>query len=709
MSSLDMDGDNSGSFSVEVGARLQCLEKLYEVVTKGGLSELINHNKTDNLTKLSDEIRGGLVVQRIEKAADTLNVCEFVTGRVSIPVVPELKEYVRAHRIQLGTNSRLQSAKESLDERTRDIESVISQKEELQSELKEAKESGRRRPFSSSGTTSTLKSESSSAEERDDYSHRSSREIQTELSRCIDQLDRLRDRLDRDMDLIAKKEEDAVKEAKQQHRDDVRAVANLNAALAAVMVYTRQLLEKAGKNIELNARKRNADDSEDPVEAGNIKRVFENLKERYQKGDELSIACATVNIMHLITNSADMSMAVVIKKIDDYRFSMEQVGTSGFPIGAFCGYVAVATMKESDRLAFLQRERMIGMLDSRSSTTGSTVESESTLLDRVRKFAEDKEEESSRSKKLGAKGIDEVKPSNQKEQQVLVTVETKSGQQAQCRAFARDGFCSRSNCQYVHSKPKAQDSSEQKPKGACRKWQEDKKCEYGDKCRFTHDVVSATKTTTSSNPKESDKKKTIEKKTAFAVATKSASQSSAFESASSGSDEEGGNSFVIVTEKTSTKQDNSIVLVTRSSDEDDINWDTAADTNAGPPSIESRLDNVRMTRKSVTGVGGSVQVKCIGDIPEEKMFDVSIINGKIPIIKSVSKMVQSDGHGGRKIMIITAKGAVLLDHTPSLLNKIKTAMEDVPVVSEAEWKRGVLVQKMKLDHLYRAVMTKKEE
>jgi hypothetical protein len=192
--------------------------------------------------------------------------------------------------------------------------------------------------------------------------------------------------------------------AKNRFADDSDAMTRMRVAMTALTNFMVRLLRKFPE-AEKVARDMGAS-RVDPLAKGDLRQVFANLSNRYQREDNLGVVAFVVS--KISENQASKSLGQLTRSMEEFMQYMHRLKVETVSVSDLTAMIQLAGMNEKQRLEFFRLEAQLALtgrifddnrdMKSVSGSVGSW--SQGSLFDRLRLFAKSIDEVSLMSDKF---------------------------------------------------------------------------------------------------------------------------------------------------------------------------------------------------------------------------------------------------------------------------------------------------------------------
>jgi hypothetical protein len=650
------------------------IEALYDFYSAASVPKDVGPVMDPKAAASSTDGLGVWFLKGFKANAKTLKIEQFVvdkkSGGISIPVIASEKAYVEAYIAASG--SALEGAKGSS---SADDFDLISSPEELKVEAQQAKKvlqkamevrdaanlavveaTAARRTADLEVSEANLRNAAAAAEERVEKlqdKFQKARAVYTELCRDLQsKAARAEDNKTRATETQA-----ALARAKhQQHRDALRRVES---CMDLHKRWTILQLAKGCGAIEETCRA--YVNGQDPLEAGDMRGVMQNLHKRFRNSSRMGITSTTVRCFQEATAGKQRPLISHIRQMQELYHDWKELSfdpaTVTEALQTVLSMVFIAGMTAEDRNAFMESEdqteaaleRMAaelnihtGEVDLKLAEPADAAEVLHLSQTKRTISTEDGHAKKSQYERL-------VDFANRRDTQGLLrnAFDNKAAAKPKEKASGKADVEKASQQVFV--------AAEEKKRSVCFDFQLGE-CKRGDKCSFRHVIdpsaLQPAKDYKAARAQREKEKSKADTKPALMAVTSFGS----LDSASSSDDEDmaGGHTSCFTGTYALLPQERQ---GTRGIT---LNWDTCSGMHiANDIAMLDNPKNYRSSNNVAMGIGGSAKMTHIGDSSKLNLPRVRVIeNQNVPHLMSVGRVVQRDQSGREGAAIFGARGAV---------------------------------------------------
>jgi hypothetical protein len=399
--------------------------------------------------EIDEDVQARWAIDQFRNAATHLQIIDIIDGKVPIPLVPDLDEYIKAYELDMSTKVK------KLEERIESKRANIVLYGDMRTNLR--------------------------AMEKEEITGKERMEVKAKIIDLTKELSKEDDACDRYMSELEETWRQIRKDAIKQKEEDEDASARMNDAMDHLKKFLGDLMKKV-PGIEPAVRWRGKDgSSRDPFDEGDLVKVMKNLNHHYRSTTGLG---KTILLLSGFREpQGNKTGPQHLATIESWLASLRVVGLTSIDIDELAALVAIATAREDLKQGFLEAETQFAQtLSSLEDGAGKSIH-EKAVFQRFQSYVcnlDRKEAMGSRLKaRMGRVEGHEKKTASfnpSRDEDVLV-VEGLSYHDRTCPIFKATGECRYGDrCSYLH---------ERKRSNLCRLWSEGK-CRYGDTCRFQH-------------------------------------------------------------------------------------------------------------------------------------------------------------------------------------------------------------------------------
>ncbi|MCP4127734.1 MAG: hypothetical protein GY753_11805, partial [Gammaproteobacteria bacterium] len=441
----------------------------------------------------------------------------------------------------------------------------------------------------------------------------------------------------------------------------------------------------------------------DPYEASNMRGCYANLIAKYRRTEALDVA-TTVIVGIRDSQQGNETLGSFSRRVQELHLALIRMGVMQISISDLSAIILISGMDKFSRKAFMQSETTLALTevnldqdgdeledgDDSKSTTVKGSRSKRSLYGKVLRFVAKVEDEETILGKLSGDVPATVQDTPKKETltrsealkkmreaQVAFAVAVTAGDKKACFEFARNGHCTKENCQYRHDVSSIGNTATANKSSngtICKNFLRDGKCVFGKRCRFVHQSAPPASVQPSVQPSAPGKAEVT--KPASRVLNSADRVTSILRNYDSDEDEinnvvllqSGGNNMAFSTKVENLPQGQVVA---------ELGWDSMCSLHVasklsiipGAPALKNP--------KSVSGMGG---VRSITHKGKSNVFGKTmsyIEGGATPNLLSVGTECQVDDTGLPGMALFGRSGAVRFRVTPDIEEQLTQLVDFV--------------------------------
>jgi hypothetical protein len=323
--------------------------------------------------KLSEDSRGQWATEQFLSAAKSLFVEDFVisldSGGCNVPVIAPQDFYVEAH-LQMKRQAIVNLEKTfemrnwNLDRSMRDVQ-VAKRALQGMEEIAEIRIGGSDHYAAVLEPVMTRRSgktyEVSEAKEESEEATAEVRErisvLEEEYAKKYRQWSKDHTELQKDTQTIEDWKSEARKNGVRQYSDDTDAHSRLMSSLLALKKFLGGLVKKVPAIDEVIRSM--GDESSDPYEEGDMRRVYANLVSRYRQNNEMGKCTTIMAGMREVQGSR--SLVVFMRVLEEFFQPVSRLGVKEIALNDLVAMIAISGMNEATREEFLKVETALAL------------------------------------------------------------------------------------------------------------------------------------------------------------------------------------------------------------------------------------------------------------------------------------------------------------------------------------------------------------